>query len=49
MRCIYMKTIVGRDGRGNEVGELDWCKEYDHLCVLMTGDKCEEYEEQLGG
>ena len=40
-RCPFMKTILGRDDKGNEDGELDWCKEDDRPCVLMSENDCE--------
>lgn len=45
-RCQYMQSIVGRNANGEEAGELDWCDLSDNPCVLMSGDKCEEWQTQ---
>lgn len=44
MRCDFMHTIQGRNGAGDTCGEIDWCTLSDHICILMTGDTCEEWE-----
>ena len=45
-RCSYMRTLVGRNDEGEIKGEVDWCDLSDHPCLLMSGDTCEEWEDQ---
>jgi len=41
-----MRTLVGRNDEGEIKGEVDWCDLSDHPCLLMSGDTCEEWEDQ---